>query len=1143
MSPCLSILGGRASGVLAHVSALPSTEGMGTLGDEAYRFIDSLAAAGQRVWQILPLNPTQGDGSPYAALSSFAGAEQAISLQRLHCEGLLLREELAPLHALGARQIDFSRALPLRRGLCALAARRFLASAGGEPRAEFETFQTTHGSAWLDDYALFRAALEAHDWADWSDWPAALRAREPEAMAQARRMLSGRIAEIQAEQFLFEQQWRALRAHAKARKVLIFGDLPIYVAQTSADVWIAPHLFQLGADGKPRAVAGCPPDMMAARGQRWGNPVYDWEAMQREGFAWWGARLARAFALYDLVRIDHFRAFASYWEIPAEAPDATSGRWVAAPGYALFETLARRFPNLPVVAEDLGFITPDVYELRDAFGFPGMRIIQYELEEEPLAAAQQPAAYPACSVAYFGNHDNETAIGWLERQRANLTSEALAQRPLLAAAQAAPEAHWALNRLALGAGSALAVLQMQDLLGLGAEHRFNVPGTAEGNWGWRFAWEDAPNDLWRRLRAETRAAGRLPQGPRPPAGSTLEALLDEAEAEFLLRQHPLTGLLPAGPARNRHGDYSHAWVRDNAFCVLAIWAAGAAARRAGLPAARWEAATTRLMRGLFEAMRKQADKIERFIASGAPQDALHAKFATATGEPVHGDDEWGHLQLDATALYVLLLADMTAAGLDVATTPADLQFLERLLAYIARAWRTPDFGMWERGDKRNIGRPERNASSIALARAALQAATRVAFRDAAGLPVFLAARPREEDALFEEALRALLPQESLSKEVDSALIAAVGYPGFAAPSPALRAETLAQVRRQLAGVHGYKRFLLDGHQCPKEEPSRLHYESGELASFAGAESEWPLFLAFEAVDALLTGAASDALERLSALSVPAGGWRHVPELFKTEAEGGHTPNENTPLYWAQSLYLVARLLREKLITPDDLDPMGRRAGLPPSDRDRPAPGLRLQARGLHIRTARCAPWRPLREDLAAIEEAEALLAIALREGPEEVVGLDLVALAGRVTRLISAPSLAEALGRPEANRDWRTWREDRGALLPVGGAFSASLWRALPRCKVIRFAGGASLDARLARSDHTENERGFALLVLEALGSGEDLLARGLALEALAAFAAATPSLEALDMPAWLDRTGGPARLGGLRPNDLRTLLLERLTP
>jgi 4-alpha-glucanotransferase len=1154
MSGCLSVLQGRACGVLAHVTSLPGQEGLGVLGRDAFRFVDRLWEAGQRVWQILPLNPVQADGSPYAALSSFAGAEHVVALELLAEQGWLQRQELAALAAFDPGRIPFAEVLPLRRALLRRAAGRFL-EAGGS--AALEVFLAAERGPWLADYALFRALLEAHEGADWTRWPTPLRDRRPEALAQARLAHAARIAEIEVEQFWFDAQWRALRAHAARRGVLLFGDVPIYVAQNSADVWCAPQLFQLHADGSAKAVAGCPPDQFTALGQRWGNPVYDWQANAAESFAWWTARMARAFAWYDLVRIDHFRAFASYWEIPADSPDATTGRWVPAPGQALFSHLQRTFPALPVVAEDLGFITPDVYELRDAFDFPGMHIIQYELEQEPLSAEHEPSAYRPCSVAYFGNHDNETAIGWLERQRAEVDPATVQRRPRLAAALASPEAHWLLNRTALEAGSDLAVLQMQDLLGLGAEHRTNVPGTTEGNWLWRFGWEDLPAGLWARLRSETARARRLPAQPeRPAQDSPLSALLDEVDEQFLARQDPFSGLLPAGPARNRHGDYSHAWVRDNAFCVLAIWAAREACRRAGLEglAQRYGEAAEGVLRGLLLAMRRQSGKVERFIQTGHPLDGLHAKFDAETGAPVHGDAEWGHLQLDATAMFLLLCADLTAAGLSILRTPEEFAFAERLMAYLGRSWRTPDFGMWERGDKRNIGKPERNASSIGLARAALISAPQATFT-IEGRVLRLAPRPQEELALFEAALEGLLPEESLSKETDGALLAAVGFPAFAAPTPALREAALAKARRLLAGPYGFARFLRDGHQAPGEDAARLHYEPGELARFAGQESQWPLFLGFEALDAAMLGApaaAEAALGWLEAVCVEQGGRLLTPEMYPAHPPGEDAralprrPNDNVPLYWSQSLFLAARLLREGLVQPQDLDPLGRRHGLAPAAAGAAAPLALLAARGLVLRAQPGGAWLGA-EALEALERQAALpqaaleaLAAQAREAGCAWVGLDLSAVwdgAG----LLAPPLPLEQVSAGAVPRDWSAWRRSLGAYAPVGGAFAAAVWGSLSRVgQRVVFPGGASLDSALCRADHTEGERAFAVALLEALCGCPDLVRRALAIEALAAFSSASVSLPVLDLEAWLQRAGGAAVLAQLPAGEVRERLLAR---
>lgn len=1163
------MLSARKSGVLAHVTSLPNAEGMGALGPEAFAFIDRLAEAGQAVWQILPLNPTQIDGSPYAALSSFAGAEHVLSLTQLAREGWLTPAELAPLAALDRRRIDFAQALPLRRSLAARAAARFLRGASAQDAAACAAFRAKAGPAWLDDYALFRAALERHAWADWSDWPEALRLRQPEALAAARADLAARIEEICVEQFFFDRQWRAVRAHAAARGVAIFGDMPIYVAQTSADVWAASRYFHLDAHGKPITVAGCPPDMMAAGGQRWGNPTYRWEVMQADGFAWWKQRLAHMLDWYDLVRIDHFRAFASYWDIRAADENAINGRWIPAPGHALFREIAAAFGAPAVVAEDLGFITPDVYELRDAFGFPGMRIIQYELEEEPLAPEARPEAFPANSVAYFGNHDNETALGWLYRWRDQLSPEQIAARPILAAALQSPEPHWALIELTLASGSNLAVLQLQDILGLGAETRMNVPGTASGNWGWRFEEAETPPALRADLARRTTAAGRAPK-PSPAAqDARLEALLAEVDAEFLTRQHPATGLLPAGPAHNSHGDYSHAWVRDNCYCVLAIWAASAAARRAGRAARaqRYTEAAERLMRGLLAAMQGQEHKVERFLRSRSPADALHAKYDAATGAPVSGDADWGHLQIDATALYLLLCADMTAGGLSIIRTQSEAGFLARLADYVALAWRCGDYGMWERGDKRNIGRVERNSSSIGLALAALRALPRAAFRlSDQSEPFRLPASDPALLALFEETLRGALPEESFSKEIDAGLLSAVGYPGFALSDAALMEAVRVGVQERLAGRYGAARFLLDGHQSPHEHPHRLHYEPGELAAFAGLECQWPLFHAFEAADAALRGATPQleaALARLEAVAVPGAGWPLIPELYRVEAESAaaerlypnsqtRRPNDNVPLYWAQSLYLVARLLGAGLVAPDDLDPLRRRDGAPPTDASAAAPLHRLLARGLMLRDAQ-GRWRDALSE-GAIEEVgfEALppsLFAALAEEADAlharygraVVGLDLPALAPGGAALVRRLARAQPLNLARTDplrRDWRLWRAEHGALAPVGGGFARAVWASLARCAGLLFPGGVRIDAALSRADHTEGERAFAHQLLLALTESRDLVLRTLTMEALRVFAEGDRRLAGdLDLANWIAQAGGLEPLAGLAPAAARALL------
>lgn len=1173
---------GRVSGVLCHVSSLPNAEGIGTLGQEAFDFIDQLARTGQRVWQILPLNPTQEDGSPYAALSSFAGAEHVISLQTLAEQGLLSEADLAPLSALDARAIDFSLALPQRRRLVALAAGRFVAQADGAALALFAAFRAKAGPIWLEDYALFRALLEAHHWADWSEWPTPLRIREPAALAQARLALKERIDTLCIEQFFFDQQWQKLRAHARLRGVAIFGDMPIYVAQTSADVWCAPHLFHLDALGKPITVAGCPPDMMAAAGQRWGNPTYDWAAMQSDGFAWWVARMRHMLEAYDLVRIDHFRAFASYWQIPAQDTDARGGVWVPAPGQSVFQALQDAFGELPVVAEDLGFITPDVYALRDSFNFPGMHIIQYDLEEEPLAPMLLPQAYRAHSVSYFGNHDNATALGWLEDQAAKLSTEEQSRRPLLRAALNASEPHWVLNALALESGSDLAILQLQDIIGLGASGRMNVPGTASGNWRWRFAEGDVSDAMWSRLARLTVSSGRLPAlAPLSPAPAALLSLLEEVDTEFLARQHPQTGLLPAGPAHNGHGDYSHAWVRDNCYCVVVIWAAAAACTKAGLlaRAAHYQDRAEAVMRGLLKAMQGQAPKVARFCVTRSPHDALHAKYDAADGRPVSGDKDWGHLQLDATALFLLICADMTGAGMRVIRTSVEAHFLDALTDYVALTWRCGDYGMWERGDKRNIGRVERNMTSLGLAKAALQALPLVRFAlDDTDVPARIAPRPAALLALFDEALCGVLPEESFSKETDSGLLAVIGYPGYAAHAWPERARATAQaITARLAGPYGGVRFLLDGHQSPFEQPARLHYEPGELARFAGAECQWPLFTAFEAMDGAMAGhkkKTQAALARLDSIAHPGPKWRLVPELYRLagdhagaeRAKPGSQPrqyNDNLPLYWAQSLFLTARLLDGGWVTPQDLDPLGRRhVPMPPPAPSAPSGAQalpRLLARGLllrdaagdwcHVLTPGAVEGQRFDSFSSEIFESLARRAVDWRERfAGGVIALDMPALArlgeAGLMRLETGLRLEAAL-ETNAAIDWVQWRADRGALCAVGGAFSGAVWEGLARCAGLRFPSGKRLDAALCRADHTRNERAFAHRLVFAIAGqhtdAEACVTRALLMEALSAFADGTIRLTGdLDLGAWLESAGGAPDLRGLSPAQLRARLAGR---
>jgi phosphorylase kinase alpha/beta subunit len=420
----------------------------------------------------------------------------------------------------------------------------------------------------------------------------------------------------------------------------------------------------------------------------------------------------------------------------------------------------------------------------------------------------------------------------------------------------------------------------------------------------------------------------------------LEGCYREVREVILARQHPISGLLPASTAVNAHGDYTDAWVRDNVYAVLAVWALALAFRDVDDPQGRGvelEHATVRLMRGLLRSMMRQSDKVEAFKHSQDPRDALHAKFDTATGDVVVGDDAWGHLQLDATALYLLTLAQMTASGLAIVQSEAEVGFVQNLVFYIGRAYRTVDYGIWERGDKTNHGLPELNASSVGMAKAALEALAGTNLYGPRGGPGSVVLVDPDEIARARITLSAMLPRESASKEIDAALLSIVGFPAFAVDDDELAERTRATIVAKLRGRYGLKRFLRDGHQTPNEDPARLHYEPEELERFVGIESEWPLFEAFLALDALFRGDTAGAdrhLEALDTLALERDGVRLLPELYRLRegdlqreraAPGSceREPNDNVPLVWAQSLWLVARMLRRALLRPADLDPLGR----------------------------------------------------------------------------------------------------------------------------------------------------------------------------------------------------------------------------
>ncbi len=478
-----SVLDRRRAGILLHPTSLPS----GELGADAYRFVDFLAAAGISVWQVLPLGPTHEDRSPYQCMSTHAGSEQLINLALLVEWGWLAEQSIAA-------QDDHATALRTAR----------MAFVGAPAAAQrgYQSFLTAHRH-WLDDYALYRALRAQHQGIAWWDWPAAVRDRSERSLAQARVELAEAIEQVRFEQFLFFRQWEALRHYANSKGVLLFGDLPIFVAHDSAEVWAQREYFAIDAHGKLLTVAGVPPDYFSESGQRWGNPHYRWEHMQEDGFAWWLTRLRTQLELYDLMRIDHFRGFEAYWEIPAEEETAINGRWVQAPGDAFFTALHRQFDPLPLIAEDLGVITPEVDALRRKYKLPGMKILQFAFDGGPNNP-YLPHHHARNGVVYTGTHDNDTTLGWFESLSAELRVHV---REYLGAGTE-PPMPWPLIRAALASVARLAVLPMQDVLELGAEHRMNMPGTTKGNWNWRFEWEQLPDGLADRLRKMVQMYGR-----------------------------------------------------------------------------------------------------------------------------------------------------------------------------------------------------------------------------------------------------------------------------------------------------------------------------------------------------------------------------------------------------------------------------------------------------------------------------------------------------------------------------------------------------------------------------------------------------------------------------------------------------------
>lgn len=514
----------RASGLLLHVTSLPSVHGIGDMGPEARRFVDFLSRTGQSLWQVLPVGPTGAGYSPYQARSAFAGNELLVSLEQLADEGWLTLADLQCELPLGEDRVDYEVVTAWKRSRLAMACQRFRES-GGLQTPELNCFRDAE-SDWLYDYALFTALQHELSGGDWTAWPTALARREPAALAEARRQLASEIELEEFIQFQFLRQWSDLHAYARARHVRIMGDIPIFVAHESADVWANQSLFDLDASGRSRTVAGVPPDYFSVTGQLWGNPLYRWDRMARSNYAWWIRRFRHAFRLFDLVRLDHFRGFEAFWCIPANARDARGGKWVQGPGEELFIATERELGDLPLVAEDLGVITPAVDALRDAVGAPGMRVLQFAFRNGSKISHHQPHNFPNHCVVYTGTHDNNTTVGWFRelKESASLSNAADDARELATAREYlgtnGDDIAWDLLRLAWGSVADTAIAPLQDVLSLGAEARLNLPGSPEGNWRWRFRRSQITPRIESRLAGLTRVYGRAPlpgdvtSGPR-----------------------------------------------------------------------------------------------------------------------------------------------------------------------------------------------------------------------------------------------------------------------------------------------------------------------------------------------------------------------------------------------------------------------------------------------------------------------------------------------------------------------------------------------------------------------------------------------------------------------------------------------------
>ncbi len=491
----------RSSGILLHPTSLPDSFGCGDIGATSYHFIDWLVAAGQSLWQMLPLGPTGTANSPYMSLSAFAGNPILIDIEELISHGWLLKEELSETQSVSYYCIDFEEVNALRVTMLKKASIRFFREGNQKDRETYETFCYDEKN-WLNDYALFEALNQQYEGEQWTSWDQELSLRSPYAVEKAGVDLREHIDFIKFVQWCFSRQWMALKKYANERNVILVGDIPIFVAHHSSDVWANPEAFYLDDKGLPTVVAGVPPDYFSKTGQRWGNPLYRWDVMKKERYSWWTERFKKTFELFDILRIDHFRGFESYWEIPEEEETAINGKWVKGPGKNFFVSIQRKLGSLPIIAEDLGIITTEVHALREELEFPGMKILQFAFNGGPENSFL-PHRYNSNCVVYTGTHDNDTTRGWYEK--ASEHERDFVRRYCKVDGH---EINWDLIKLAQHSIADLTIIPFQDVIGLGSEGRMNFPGTVEGNWEWRFTWDQVGPGLSNRLYELTALSGR-----------------------------------------------------------------------------------------------------------------------------------------------------------------------------------------------------------------------------------------------------------------------------------------------------------------------------------------------------------------------------------------------------------------------------------------------------------------------------------------------------------------------------------------------------------------------------------------------------------------------------------------------------------